>query len=112
PILFEKCGPCHRPGQQAPFSLLDYRVVRDHARQIAMVTEQRIMPPWLPQPGFGDFAGTRRLSADEVARIQEWVEQGADEGLASQRPEPPHWTDGWQLGQPDQIVSMSEPYTL
>ena len=41
PILFEHCAPCHRPGQQAPFSLLEYADARSHARLIATVTGSR-----------------------------------------------------------------------
>ena len=34
--------------------------------QIAAVTGSRYMPPWKPEPGFGDFAGERRLSDDAI----------------------------------------------
>src|SRR5437660_314415 len=53
PILFRQCAPCHRPGEVAPFSVLDYREVRSHARQIATVTKSQLMPPWLPERGYG-----------------------------------------------------------
>ena len=33
------------------------------------VTASRFMPPWLPQPGYGDFAGELRLSDAEIQRI-------------------------------------------
>src|SRR5437763_6528166 len=53
PIVFRRCAPCHRPDPSmaghstAPFSLLSYEDVKQHARQIAEVTERRLMPPWL-----------------------------------------------------------------
>jgi len=35
--------------------------VKRRASQIAAVTKRRYMPPWLPQPGHGDFIEERRL---------------------------------------------------
>src|SRR5689334_3680996 len=64
PILFEHCAGCHNPSGSAPFSVLDFESVRPHGRAIAASTESRAMPPWLPEPGYGDFAGNRRLTTD------------------------------------------------
>ena len=38
PILYSNCVSCHRPGEVAPFSLLDYKTVKKHADDIATVT--------------------------------------------------------------------------
>ena len=57
PVVFRACAPCHHPGEAAPFSLLTYGDVKSHARQIADLTEKRIMPPWLPEPGDTKFTG-------------------------------------------------------
>ena len=46
PIIFAKCGVCHRSGGAAPFSLLTYGAARGHATQIAMLTRSGQMPPW------------------------------------------------------------------
>src|SRR5262245_43223005 len=43
PILFRSCAPCHHPGEAAPFALLSYADAKTHARQIAAVTQARIM---------------------------------------------------------------------
>src|ERR1700674_228526 len=61
PLVFAQCASCHRPEGSAPFSLLTYADVKRHARDIATVTANRSMPPWKPEPGYGDFVGTRRL---------------------------------------------------
>jgi Flp pilus assembly protein TadD len=111
PIIWERCAGCHRPGEVAPFSLLDYRSVRSRARQIVEVTRRRVMPPWLPEPGPG-FVGERRLSNDQIERIARWVEQGAAEGDPAALPPLPHWSSDWQLGPPDLVVEMPEPYQL
>ena len=61
PILLARCAPCHRPGQIAPFSLLTYEDARRRARDIARVTAEKRMPPWLPDPSDLPFLDERRL---------------------------------------------------
>jgi mono/diheme cytochrome c family protein len=108
PIIFEHCSPCHRPGQMVPFALLDYSDVRKRVGQIALVTKSRLMPPWLPEPGYGDFAFARRLSDEQVATIQRWVQEGALEGKPADLPPTPKWREGWQLGEPDLVVRVPQ----
>jgi Tfp pilus assembly protein PilF len=112
PILYHNCAGCHHPGGPAPFHLIDYADVKKRASQIADVTERRLMPPWLPEPGCGEFVGERSLSAEQIALIQQWAEEGANEGPASDAPPPPTWREGWELGKPDLIITLAEPFTL
>ena len=66
PILQQHCQECHRPGQVAPFSLLDYEQARKRASDIATVTEDRVMPPWhASTTEGGPFRGARVLSERE-----------------------------------------------
>jgi tetratricopeptide (TPR) repeat protein/mono/diheme cytochrome c family protein len=111
PIIFAQCAPCHRPDGPAPFSLLTYEEVRRRATQVAAVTASRYMPPWKPAPGFGEFIGERRLSDPQIAVIGEWVNAGSPEGDPARLPSLPHWTSGWQLGEPDLVITLPE-YTL
>src|SRR6266513_6385807 len=112
PILFQYCAPCHRPGEAGPFPLLTYSDAKAHARQIAAVTATRFMPPWLPEPQPAKFADELRLSDEEIALVQRWVEQGAAEGAPEDLPPAPKFVPGWQLGQPDKIIEAEKPYTL
>ena len=112
PIVFEHCASCHRPGEAAPFSLLTYDDVRRRAHLIAAMTKSRSMPPWKPEPGYGEFAGERRLSDRQVELIQQWVELDTPEGDVNDLPSAPRWAGDWQLGKPDLVVSMPEPYLL
>jgi len=112
PILYEHCVSCHRPGEIAPFSLLTYDEARPEARAIARATRDRTMPPWKPEPGFGDFAGAHRLTDVELDTIQRWVDGGAIRGDPSTLPQPPKQIDGWRLGQPDLIVTLPDPFVL
>jgi tetratricopeptide (TPR) repeat protein len=92
--------------------LLDYRDARDHARQIADATRTGLMPPWLPEKGDLGFLGERRLREDQVELIQQWVQGGEVEGNAAELPALPQWPAGWQLGQPDLVLTLPQPYTL
>src|SRR5262249_11318066 len=96
----------------APFPLLEYADARGHAKEIAVAVTKRAMPPWLPEHGFGDFLGERRLSDEQIDLIHQWVDQGAVEGAPADRPQKPNWPNGWQLGQPDLVVTLPAPYTL
>jgi Flp pilus assembly protein TadD/mono/diheme cytochrome c family protein len=112
PIVFSRCASCHRPGEVGPFNLLTYEDVKKRARQIAEVTAARVMPPWPPEPGHGEFAGARRLSDAELATLQRWVANGAPEGNRRDLPPTPKWKAGWQLGEPDLVVRMTDAYTV
>ena len=108
PILWSKCAPCHRPGEAGPFPLLTYGDASKRAALIATVTHKRFMPPWLPEPGYGDFAGELGLSDEEIRRIGDWAAQGAPEGAPV---EPPTFTEGWQLGKPDLVLEAPAGHT-
>lgn len=112
PILFNNCAGCHRPGEVAPFSLLSYRDAAKRSGLIAELTGNRTMPPWKAEHAAVPFAGERRLSEDQIALIQRWSETGAVEGDPADRPAVPRFTNGWQLGEPDMVVKMPEPYRL
>ena len=112
PIVFKHCSGCHQPGQAGPFELLTYEDVRKRAQQVAVVTQSRFMPPWLPEPVGAGFVGSRRLSVRDLGLLQQWVDDGALEGDPLDLPTAPQWTEGWQLGEPDLVVEMVEPYTL
>lgn len=112
PLIHRRCSACHRPGQPAPFPLLGYRDVQKRAAQILDVTERRLMPPWAPEPGYGEFDGARRLDDTELALLRRWVAAGAPEGDAASTPAPPTFADDWQLGQPDLVVTMRRPYAV
>src|SRR5688572_1966655 len=112
PIFWERCGSCHRTGGIAPFPLVQYRDVRPRVQQIVTAIRTGRRPPWLPEPGHGDFVGERRLTPEERSLIEAWADAGAREGAAAERRPPPVWSDGWQLGTPDLVVELPEPFLL
>ena len=111
PIVYRNCSGCHRPGESAPFPLLSYEDVKRRAAQIATVTKRRYMPPWLPEPGHGEFAEERRLTDSEIQAIEDWAKGGAPLG-EGRTPPAPKFKDEWQMGTPDLILRVSQPYQL
>ena len=111
-IVFDNCSGCHRPGEAAPFPLLNYRDVTKRGRLIASVTRTRYMPPWHAGPGWGDFRDERRLTDVQVGLIDRWVSQGMPEGDSGAQPVPPRFPQGWQLGQPDLVIRLEEAFLI
>jgi tetratricopeptide (TPR) repeat protein len=109
PILYKNCSTCHHPGGEGPFSLLSYADARRWAPQIVRVTQNHFMPPWLPEPGYGDFADQERLSAKDIELIRRWASSGTPEGNPSEAPPAPHYSTTWQLGTPDLVLSVKNP---
>lgn len=109
-ILQERCQACHRPGQVAPFSLLTYADAKSWASEIKEFTGSRQMPPWKAEPGHGEFMDSRRLTDAEIQTLAAWADAGAPEGNSKDGPAPKEWADGWMLGKPDLVLTMSEPY--
>ena len=112
PIIQRNCSPCHRPGEAAPFSLLNYEDVKSHAHQIAEVTKRRYMPPWPPEPGYGEFVEERRLTDAQILLIQNWLQQGAPRGSSSNADTGGAIEPEWKLGKPDLILNVQQPYQL
>jgi Flp pilus assembly protein TadD/mono/diheme cytochrome c family protein len=112
PVLYKNCTTCHHPGGAGPFSLLTYADARRWGPQVLTVTQSRFMPPWLPEPGYGDFADVRRLSDQDRALLKRWVSSGMPQGDPGDAPTPPHYDATWQFGKPDLVLKVERPYTL
>lgn len=112
PILWKNCASCHRPGEVGPFPLLSYADAAKRAGFLAEQAESRRMPPWHPEPGHGEFRDARRLSEAEIKTLRAWADAGAPEGDPSKLPALPAFPEGWQLGQPDLVVKMPEPFAV
>ena len=112
PILWKNCAGCHRSGEVGPFPLLTYKDVAKRADFLAEITQERRMPPWKPEPGFGEFHDARTLTDAEIKLIADWAKAGAPEGNPADLPALPRFADGWQLGTPDLILEMPEAFTI
>jgi tetratricopeptide (TPR) repeat protein len=112
PILYQNCSTCHRPGESAPFSLLTYDDARQRGRLIVAAVSSHVMPPWQPESEEGEFFGERRLTRKQIDTLRQWVADGMQEGSTVDLRTAPVFTEGWQLGTPDIVITMSEPYEV
>ena len=88
PILQNRCQTCHRPGDIAPMSLLNYQQARPWAKAIKSAVLLRRMPPWHADPAHGEFSNDRSLTPSEARTIVQWVDSGAPEGAPKDAPKP------------------------
>jgi hypothetical protein len=111
PIVQQHCQRCHRVGEIAPMSLVTYDEVRLYAPVIAKYVTERKMPPWFADPQFGHFSNDPTLSPEEIATLVAWANANTPDGNPHDAP-PRHWAEGWNIPQPDRIVTMPKPVTL
>jgi hypothetical protein len=107
PILQKSCQGCHRPGELAPMSFLTYSDTRPWARAMKQAVLTKNMPPWFAEKGH--FANDRTLSQDQINTLVSWVDNGAPEGDARDKPAPLAFADGWNM-KPDMIVEMPKDF--
>jgi hypothetical protein len=109
PIFNKRCVGCHVAGGIAPFSLKTYDDAMQVASILGGVVKARIMPPWMPSQGCGDFRDARVLSPTEIATIDAWGMQGAPAGNPADAP-PPAPPAGPQLGTPNVKLDPGTAY--
>ena len=112
PIFYARCVECHRPTMMAPMSLITFDEARPWARAIRREVAARAMPPWGADPAHGVFKNDPRLSDKEIATILAWVDAGAPKGDDQDLPAAPTFVEGWSIGQPDEIFTVTEPFQI
>ncbi len=112
PIIQKNCVVCHRPGEVAPMSFLNYKEVRPWARSIREKVVTGVMPPWFADPKHGEFSNDCRLSQKEIETISAWVADGAKEGDPKDMPPNPTYVEGWQIGKPDSVLTMTTEFSI
>ncbi|MCS7471193.1 redoxin domain-containing protein [Stieleria sp. ICT_E10.1] len=108
PIFNAHCVSCHRDGEIAPFTLSSYDDVLGWEDTILEVIADNRMPPWSANPAHGTFANDPRLSERERDLIETWVDNGMPEGDVRDLPAPPEFVAGWQIGRPDEVITMRD----
>jgi hypothetical protein len=116
PILQRSCQNCHRPGSNAPMSLMTFEDARPYARSIRTKVTARLMPPWHIERNIGiqKFKDDPSLTESEIATISAWVDQGAVKGDVAQMPPPRTFEqdDVWHIGKPDLVVEIPQPHVV
>ncbi len=70
------------------------------------------MPPWGADPAHGVFKNDPRLSDKEIATIVAWVDAGAPKGDDKDLPAAPAFAEGWTIGKPDVVFTMTEDFKI
>jgi len=112
PILQAKCQGCHRPGEVAPMPFLTYANVRPWAKSIRAAVTAKVMPPWFAGSGSEKFSNDPSLTSGQIETLTRWADAGAPEGNPADAPKPLRFVDGWNIGDPDAVVSMPQPYSV
>ena len=94
-------------------SLMTYKEARPWARSIKEKVLTREMPPWSPDPKYGEFTNDHRLAQKDIDTIVAWVDQGAKEGEAKDlqpcRSSPPRAAGDWASPTRYSISGRSSP---
>lgn len=121
PLVQQRCLSCHREGEAGAelFAAFDsYETVAAMSATMLDRMENRIMPPWHAfTDAKGSVAGLKNnahLSDRELSVFRAWVEAGQPAGNSADAPPPPTFADpnAWQIGQPDFVFEMPEPYVV
>ncbi len=110
-IVYSHCSRCHSPGNIGPFPLTSYQEAYDARFAMQYAVTHRSMPPWKADPHFGDHAGKRLLTDEEVALIDAWVNNDAPAGDLANAPAAPVFTSTEEITTPDLTVQMPA-YTI
>src|SRR5262245_13989475 len=111
PVLEQNCQTCHRSGGVAPMSFTTYESTRPWAKAIKAAVINKKMPPWFADPHVGEFRNAPQLTQADINTLAAWVDSGATEGNAADKPKAIEFADGWRI-QPDVVVSMPTPYRI
>ena len=84
---------------------MSYQDAVDNATDIQDAVNNRVMPPWPPDPDYNHFAHERVLSQNEIDAISDWVNNGTDRGDSTTEPQPPVFTGASEITNPDLILS-------
>ena len=112
PIFFKNCAECHRPGEIAPMSLMNFKESRPWAKAIREKIVSREMPPWHADPAHGQWSNDKRMSQKEIDTVVSWIDGGTKEGDPKDMPAAPKFAKGWQMGEPDMTFQMPEEFTV
>lgn len=113
PIMEEHCQRCHRPGTEAPFSLITYDDVSPVADMVLEVVSEGRMPPWYAS--VGHFANDPQLTPKQIDLLRSWVAAGTPRGDLSTTPEPDEALTKplkWSIDEPDLVITTPKPHEL
>lgn len=111
PIFYANCTKCHNPNGIAPFPLITYSDAVNNATDIQTAVTSRTMPPWPPDTSYTHFMHERILTQQEIQTIDNWVNNGTQQGNLANAPTPPVYTGAAEIPNPD-LISQIPTYTV
>jgi len=112
PIIQDHCQSCHRPGQPAPMPFMTYAETKPFASGIKHSVETKMMPPWFAEPGIGHFSNDISLVPAQISTLAAWADAGAPAGDPRNAPPLRKWPEGWNIPQPDIVLTMPQPVAI
>jgi len=110
PVIYNECTQCHRVGEIGPMPFTTYEEVAAYGNFIEYVTQTGYMPPWTPDHNYSSLRGERFLTQAQKDLISAWVADGMPEGNPADNPGLPSYPDDSQIGEPDLVLGMPEPF--
>lgn len=116
-LLQQHCQECHRAGGVAPFPLISYEDVTEHAGMVRKMVDQRLMPPWFAAPAekgkHTPWANDRSLSDHDRSDLLAWLAGGKPLGDEKDAPLPRVWpAEEWAIGTPDAVFQIPQPIAV
>ncbi len=105
PIIYNKCGNCHRENQHAS-SFMTYEKVKSKLYPINAYLTAGWMPPWTPDTTYTRFSHERTITINEKNAILNWIQGGALKGDSTLIPPPPTYSNYQLQGKPDLELKM------
>lgn len=89
PMMQTYCVGCHYDGGPSPFALQTYEQVKQHQVAAQWAISTGSMPPWFASDCCREYANDISLPADQQALFEQWIAQGATEGVPASLPKAP-----------------------
>ena len=110
-LVYGNCTTCHHPGggPVQPVDLPGRAAVgaTDGDRHLVALHAAVVAGAWIRR-----LRRWRELHNEQIALIAKWVAAGMPEGDASAAPRLPVYSETWQYGTPDLILTVERPFAL
>lgn len=115
-IVYNNCTTCHRPEEIGAdyLNATGYQslITSPYFYSIPTQLQAGLMPPWKADPEYRHFLGERILPQSDIDKLSEWVNAEGPAGDTTLAPNPPTFAIGSQLGVPNAVLTMAEPFTV
>jgi hypothetical protein len=111
PIIERACIKCHHQGGATPFPLESWDDVGPRAFRVADAVLSRTMPPAQVDPSCRPVVGGNWIPEAEYQLFAEWLDGGLRQGDPAHYVQPPPLPPEEDLGPPDIVFRLPEPYT-